>query len=383
MSGEDQTCNTLQQRTALLQMSMPSLRFNGVANPYTNTGYTPAQLDMRRKVEILQYNKNSSQTNKLTKSQKFANAIARSINSGKVFTGTIIGTTLVVISGTVRVGQSISGVGVTVGTVINQLQTTDTYIVSIPHNIVVATVMYATETVNLTTCTSDLYLPTLSSSCDVPGPVITLQYDPTVPLYNYAQNTASLGLINTEDNSKWINSTKEDIVFYDSIENVLLDLAITNIESPRTTFSINSPIGIYVDGLATGADISGNINIDSVEVTVYYGEKVLSTLIAPTLPTLAELKGQTVRYRVSTPNTAFSGVKYIGNLVINNLTLPTMNGYVYRIKLKFNLKSSRTGTYSRFNTRVYMNVTTTPTSNCTFTAPTVVSTRMPYSISSA
>jgi len=243
--------------------------------------------------------------------------------------------------------------------------------------------MYVTETVNATTCASDLYLPTLSSSCDVPGPVITLQYDPTVPLYNYAQNTASLGLINTEDNSKWINSTKEDIVFYDSIENVLLDLAITNIESPRTTFSINSPIGIYVDGLATGADISGNINIDSVEVTVYYGEKVLSTLIAPTLPTLAELKGQTVRYRVSTPNTAFSGVKYIGNLVINNLTLPTMNGYVYRIKLKFNLKSSRTGTYSRFNTRVYMNVTTTPTSNCTFTAPTVVSTRMPYSISSA
>lgn len=89
MSGEDQTCNTLQQRTAFLQMSMPSLRFDGVANPYLNTGYTPAQLDMRRKVEILQYNKNSSQTNKLTKSQKFANAIGRSINAGRSFIGTI------------------------------------------------------------------------------------------------------------------------------------------------------------------------------------------------------------------------------------------------------------------------------------------------------
>lgn len=382
MSGEDQTCNTLQQRTAFLQMSMPSLRFDGVANPYLNTGYTPAQLDMRRKVEILQYNKNSSQTNKLTKSQKFANAIGRSINAGRSFIGTISGTTLVVVSGAVRVGQSISGVGIANGTVIVSQTVSETYIVSIPHNIGIPTVMYATTVVNATTCASDLYLPTLSSSCDVPGPVVTLQYDPAVPLYNYAQNTASLGLINIQDNSKWIHSTKDDIVSYDSIETVILDLAITNIESPRTTFSINSPIGIYVDGLATGADISGNINIDSVGITVYYGDKLLTTLIAPTLPTLAELKGQTVRYRVSTPNTAFNGVKYIGNLIINNLTLPTMNGYVYRIKLKFKLSSSKRGTYSRFNTGVYMNVTTESNVNCIFTAPTVVSTRMPYSISS-
>ena len=174
----DLTCNTLEQRSSFLRIMMPPVRFNGVTNPYLNTNYTPSQLDMRRKAEILQYNKNSTQTNKLTKAQRFAGAIGRTAT---------------------------------------------------------------------TTCANDLYIPSLSSSSDVPGPVITLQYVPTVPLYNYAQNTASLGLINTEDTSKWIDSTKDDIVSYDSIETVLLDLAINKIEMPSTTFSINSPIGIYVD----------------------------------------------------------------------------------------------------------------------------------------
>ena len=382
-------CNTLAQRTAFLQMSMPSLRFNGVTNPYLNTGYTPSQLDMRRKAEILQYNKNSSQTNKPTKSQKFATAIGRSVNTGATFIGTISGTTLVVSfvrSGVITVGQSISGVGVTPGTIIvSKSQTIGTYTVNISHSIGVDTIMYATATANTTTCANDLYVPTLSSSSDIPGPVITLQYDPTVPLYNYAQNTASLGLINTEDTSEFINTTKDDIVSYDSIETVLLDLAITNVDTQRTTFSINTPIGIYVDGNATGADISGNISLNSVEVSVYYGENKLSTLIAPNLPTLDELKGTIVHYVVSTPNVNFSGVKHIGNLSITDLTLPTLNGYVYKIKLKFKLTSSKTGTYSSFNTRVYMNVSTITTgalTNCTFTTPTTVSTRIPYSISS-
>ncbi len=317
----DNTCDTLQQRTAFLQMMMPPLRFNGVKNPYLDTNYTQSQLDMRRKAEILQYNKNSTQTNKLTKAQKFASAVGRTAT---------------------------------------------------------------------TTCTSDLYLPSLSSSSGVPGPVITLQYDPTVPLYNYAQNTASLGIINTEDTSKWIDATKDDIISYDSIETVLLDLAINKIETLTTTFSINTPIGIYVDGNATGASIVGDISLNSVEVSVYYNDAnyLLTSQILPNITTLNELKSKTVSYAVTNPSPSiskqFSGVKYIGNLNITNLTLPTMNGYVYKVKVKFKLTSYKTGTYSSFNTRVYMNVTTTATNslvNCTFSSPTSVSPRVPYYIS--
>ena len=318
----DSTCSTLQQRTSFLQMMMPPVRFNGVANPYLNTNYTQSQLDMRRKAEILQYNKNSTQTNKLTKSQKFSKAIGRTAT---------------------------------------------------------------------TTCPNDLYIPSLSSSSGVPGPVITLQYVPTVPLYNYAQNTASLGLINIEDTSKWIDSTKDNIISYDSIETVLLDLAINKVDTSTATFSINSPIGIYVDGAATGASIVGDISLNSIEVSVYYNDLnyLLTSTIAPVITTLTELKSKTVRYSVTSPSPSiskqFSGVKYIGNLNITNLTLPTMNGYVYKIKVKFKLTSSKTGTYSSFNTRVYMNVSTSATDslvNCTFSTPTSVSPRVPYYISS-
>jgi hypothetical protein len=322
MTDTDNACSTLQQRTAFLQMMIPPVRFNGVANPYLNTNYTTSQLDMRRKAEILQYNKNSSQTNKLTKAQRFTKAIGRTAT---------------------------------------------------------------------TICANDLYIPSLSSSSDVPGPVITLQYDPTVPLYNYVQNTASLGLINTEDTSKWVDSTKDDIVSYDSTETVLLDLAINKIETSSTTFSINSPIGIYVDGTAASA-IVGDVNLNSIEVSVYYNDVnyLLTSPIAPVINTLTDLKSKTARFTVTNTSPPiskkFSGVIYIGNLNITNLTLPTMNGYVYKIKVKFKLTSSNTGTYSSFNTGVYMNVSTTATNspvNCTFSSPdpTSVSPREPFSIS--
>ena len=38
-------------------------------------------------------------------------------------------------------------------------------------------------------CPADDLLPTLSSSCDIPGKVFTLQLDPNVPLYNYVTNS--------------------------------------------------------------------------------------------------------------------------------------------------------------------------------------------------
>jgi hypothetical protein len=393
----DNTCNTLQQRTSFLQLMMPPIRFNGVANPYLNSNYTPSQLDMRRKAEILQYNKNSTQTNKPTKANKFKNAIGRNINVGTSFIGTISGTTLIVSSvssGIITVGQSIGGNGILSGTVITeQSQTTGktgTYTVNLSQTIAAATFMYTNVNTNISNCANDLYIPSLSSSSDVPGPVVTLQYDPTVPLYNYAQNTASLGLINTEDTSKWIGSTKDDIISYDSMETVLLDLAINKIETSTVTFSINSPIGIYVDGNATGASIVGNVNINSIEVSAYYNDAnyLLTSPIAPIITTSDELKSKTVSYVVTSPSPSiskqFSGVKYIGNLNITNLTLPTSNGYVYKIKVKFKLTSSKTGTYSSFNTRVYMNVSTSATDslvNCTFSSPTSVSPRVPYYIS--
>ena len=382
----DNTCTTLAQRRAFLSLSMPPIRYNGLVNPYINSigaqVYTPSQLDMRRKAEILQYNKSASQTNKLTKSQKFAQAIGRTVNTNTSFIGTIVGNTLTVskvTQGTILVGQSIIGFGISTGTIILVQSTgsagnVGTYTINISQNISTATIMRANTIISVTNCANDLYVPSLSSSCDVPGPVITLQYDPTVPLYNYAQSVASLGLLNSEDVGKFTDSTSDDIIAYDSIETTLVDLAISNVTSQTTTFSINSPIGIYVDG-TSASSVSGDISISSVTVSVYYNDSnyLLTSVVQPTISTLTD---KTVHY-IRTTSSTFSGIKYIGNLSITNLVLPTMYGYVYKIKIKFNLTTNATG----INKRVYMNFTTGTPVNCTFTNPTSVSPQLPYSLS--
>ena len=381
----DNTCTTLAQRRAFLSLSMPPIRYNGLVNPYINSTYTPSQLDMRRKAEILQYNKSASQTNKLTKSQKFAQAIGRTVNTNTSFIGTIVGNTLTVskvTQGTILVGQSIIGFGISTGTIILVQSTgsagnVGTYTINISQNISTATIMRANSIISVTNCVNDLYVPSLSSSCDVPGPVITLQYDPTVPLYNYAQNVASLGLINSENTDQWTDSTSDNIIAYDSIETTLVDLAISNVTSQTTTFSINSPIGIYVDG-TSASSASGDISLNDITVSVYYNDSnyLVTSVAQPTIVTLDELKSKTVHYIRTTAST-FSGIKYIGNLSITNLILPTMYGYVYKIKVKFNLTTNATG----INKRVYMNFTTGTLVNCTFTTPASVSPQLPYSLS--
>lgn len=383
----DNTCNTLAQRRAFLSLSMPPIRYNGLVNPYiNNTGtqvYTPSQLDMRRKAEILQYNKSASQTNKLTKSQKFAQAIGRTVNTNTSFIGTIVGNTMTVskvTQGTILVGQSIIGFGIATGTIILGQSTgaagnVGTYTINISQNISTATIMRANTIISVTNCADDLYVPSLSSSCDVPGPVITLQYDPAVPLYNYAQNVASLGLINSEDVGKFTDSTSDNIVAYDSIETTLVDLAISNITSQTTTFSINSPIGIYVDGTSASSS-PGDINISDITVSVYYNDTnyLLTSVAQPTVTATTNLK--TARF-TRTASSPFSGVIYVGNLSITNLVLPTMYGYVYKIKVKFNMTTTANG----INKRVYMNVTSGTTSNCSLVTTSSVSPQLPYSFS--
>ena len=88
--------------------------------------YTQQQLDMRRKAEILQYNKNSSQNNKLTRAQRYA----------KIVSGPFQRKTQSVVD---ENGQ------VTI--------------------------------FNLTSCETDKYVPTSTTKSNVPGKPMMLQYD--------------------------------------------------------------------------------------------------------------------------------------------------------------------------------------------------------------
>ena len=68
-------CTTAQNYRNSLVFNVPGTRYTPI-NPYS-LGYTQAQLDMRRKAEILQYNKSSN--GKSSKKQKFVTAVKGSL----------------------------------------------------------------------------------------------------------------------------------------------------------------------------------------------------------------------------------------------------------------------------------------------------------------
>lgn len=134
----------LQNKQTHALKNIPPPRLN-IVSPYP--AYSNFQLNMRRKAEILKYtsSQQNTKTNTFTKNQLFAN-LAKNINA------------------------------------ISQYQINESY----------------TNRV----CNEDKTKPTLSSSCDVPGPPIILQYDPKVPLYNYINSNRSSAIINNMTVSK-------------------------------------------------------------------------------------------------------------------------------------------------------------------------------------
>lgn len=112
-----------------------SARANAFLNNVPPTRYTPLnpypkntqfELDMRRKCEILKYTgSGSQQTSSLSKKQQYANLVS-------------------------NINMATRG--------------------------------------NQYTCTQNRTIPTLTSACDVPGPIQSLIYDPSMNLYNYQNN---------------------------------------------------------------------------------------------------------------------------------------------------------------------------------------------------
>lgn len=123
--------------------NVPPLRYDNLAvSPYLaeNGGYTKTQLDMRRKAEILTYNSNRNlQTNGLTKSQKYSIIMKSSTTTTPVYKSQCFSN---------ETGQ---------------------------------------------------FIMTPSSSCDVPGNVIQLFNDQTIPLYNFTLGNNTKSITANED----------------------------------------------------------------------------------------------------------------------------------------------------------------------------------------
>ena len=120
-------CVMSNDRNIIALNNIPPTRITTLS-PYPT--YSRSQLDMRRKVEILKYQNvtTNTKTNNFSKKQQWSmlvNGVTKNASQATIS-----------------------------GNAVSQ-------------------------------CLLDDLIPTLSSSCDVPGNSIVLQYDPAIPLYNY------------------------------------------------------------------------------------------------------------------------------------------------------------------------------------------------------
>jgi hypothetical protein len=270
-------CNVLQQlRRSRIPIALPIRYDNLILSPYP--AHTKYELDMRRKAEILEYKPNNKNTlqNNFTKSQKFSQLVNR-------------------------------------------------------------------KTKPQTCPDTIIYKPTYYSG--VPGPVQNLFLNPLVPLYNYQVVREYTDLYFT-DNTQWKYTSYSNIKCDTNSSPLLGSLYIKdNIDDNSYTFSLKIPINIYVSGLNNiNYDVdfirkNSDIQILSVSLNVFYNGKSLNNpgVLKKVTPTydLTNTYNLNINTKDSGTNT-FSANIFTGYVIINNINLYTVKGYIYDFYININ-----------------------------------------------
>ena len=282
----DTVCTTVNNLRRSLLFNVPGTRYTPI-NPYS-LGYTQAQLDMRRKAEILQYNKTSN--GKSSKKQAFVTAVKGSL----------------------------------------QRRTFSNYYLK------------GIQTGAEQLCPSDILIPTLTTASDVPGPAMYLNYDPTVPLYNYNSHQQSYGTQNISGGAMWLTNYETNIL--DDNNPLIFTLNIQpTIDSNNYRFSFTTSVSLYISGYNTAhpsADISGtykfNIPPQNLSLTVMYGGQPVTLINQPTITYSSGFLTDVSGY-VLTRATAnqFNGDIYMGNLTFSNILLSTHNKNTYDFYVQY------------------------------------------------
>lgn len=310
----DLICN-LRKRQQLF--AMPSFRANPVS-PYPQ--YTQQQLDMRRKAEILQYagNRMNTKTNSLTQKERYAQILSGKYQS-RPYTKTYTETSRYELDPVLDLYQ----------VVITRTQNPDE------------------------TCPLDDMIPTPTSSSDVPGPIINLYNDTSIPLYNYAgsadKSYAITDVIETENfKAKYIDANTNalyTITSPDALNTIQTEpsevtmstLYLTNIiDSPQYVYELYVPIGIHFEGKYTGKTTYNTpINLVGLSIPsngfnpqVIFGTNVVSSYISYNATYISNIS-----FNVTDITKDFSGTIYIGMLKMQNINLYTAPGYIYDINI--------------------------------------------------
>jgi hypothetical protein len=320
------------QRKQVQLLSIPPIRLELQPSPYPT--FTQQQLNMRRKFEILKYSgvNQNTKTNSQTKTNKWTQLVSG--NNGR---------------------NSISA--------------------SLYGN-------YSNLVDGRYDCSGDIYIPTPTSSCDVPGPVMILKYDDTVPLYNYATQIDSYAIIDEISDDLWRTYPVIDTPFLTDIStqstsaySSLTLLYIQPIVDQRTyNFRLKTSVGINVSGITSASgQIHDTLSITKLDLVICYNN--------------VPLKEQTINigsfkqlsFDVSGGKT-FSGALYVGD-IDTTFNLITEPNYVYDLKLRITFSIGKTDTIQYLNTvGAYANLSYTKIeTNCSISTTPYQSIITPFS----
>lgn len=311
MSDQNNVCNntayinSIDQKRRFQLFNVPPVRYDNLANnpytqinPLTNQLFTKYDLDMRRKVEILKYSANNSntQTNNFTKAEIYAQAI-----SGKY----------------------------------QQRTYSQTFIQDNSYN----------NGANINICPPGTVIKTPSTACNVPGPVTYFYEDDTVPLYKYNTNIDSnYGILQQALPASgflwdYTRLSNVKLPYESNTYSIITSIFIQYTDIPSTKFSIQTPIALNISGsLRTGVNTyvdtqAIRINIISVSVSVKYSSSNVSLISQPTYIFEHGLSGTPINTSVNILSGGdFSVSCYLGVLNINNIPLLTQKGYIYDIQ---------------------------------------------------
>jgi hypothetical protein len=318
------SCNSIyQQKQVQSTNPNPPMRLNMIS-PYkyspgsTSPIFSQFQLNMRRKVEILKYANSNSQQNQITKSQLYASLSNR--------------------------GGSLS--------------------------------QYAIRHYPNSVCDVNKNIATPNSACDVPGPLMYLQNDPTVPLYNYNDTAFDrvmsilpptdsyafkafskninndvnlLKFMFVSDNNSSLTSYTQKILYTSCVVDIGFLQIGDLINSGNYTFSLSCPIGFtmvgyvdqshpdyYVDGSGNPGDPPQiTIDLDNIDILVYYNQSIVKTI--PVTSSQTQLDSVTFNIKdLSLVPGGFYVSQYIGTINLTNIELIAQPGFIYEIKLSIN-----------------------------------------------
>ena len=269
-------CTIDANRKKGLLFNVPPVRFTPISPYELNPSLTQYQLDMRRKVEILKYKKNT--IGSMTKKQVFAHAI-KGATQRRNFSQT-----------------QISGLGSPV-----------------------------------------VCPPTISTAAGVPGPAFYLSLDPNVPLYNY-EVTRTYATENKEDEvTKWLYMEDYDIAG-NNVKLATLNIR-KPIDQTLYIYTFTTSLGMQINGIRGPLDarptFSTSLIKDDINIIVKYGGQEITPLTVPLVTLspgfLTEVSGNVI---ATTGSPAFNGNIYMGHITVSNLGLLTSPGYTYDIFIK-------------------------------------------------